>query len=147
MLLTEFLYEAIFQQDGSTLVPRTIIQEPAIWLYVEGFGTKKDDHCLVAEIDKKIVGAAWVRCVKGFGQIDETAPELAISIYSEYRGRGIGTQLMKEMLELLKSKGYVKTSLAVQKDNYAVKMYQNVGFEISTQNEDEYIMVCELNSL
>jgi len=46
------------------------------------------------------------------------------------------------MLELLKSKGYKRTSLAVQKDNYAVKMYRSVGFEIVDENEEEYIMVC-----
>ena len=145
MLLTEFIYEAVFQRDITNLVPRTIIQEPTIWIYIDEFGTKKDDHCLVAEIDKKIVGAVWTRCIKGFGQIEDTVPEFAISIYSQYRGKGIGTQLMKEMLEFLKNKGYAKTSLAVQKDNYAVKMYQNVGFEIIEQNEEEYIMVCELN--
>ena len=39
---------------------------------------------------------------------------------------------------------YKKTSLAVQKQNYAVKMYKNVGFEIVDENEEEYIMVYEL---
>lgn len=144
MLLTEFVYEAIFQRDRNNLVQRTIIQEPSIWIYIDGFGTKKDDHCLVAEVDNKIVGAVWVRCIKGFGQIDETIPEFAISIYPEYRGKGIGTELMKQMLELLKTKGYSKASLAVQKDNYAVKMYQKVGFKTIDQNEQEYIMVCNL---
>ena len=144
MLLTEFLYEAIFQKDINILAPRTIIQDPSVWIYIDEFGTKKDDYCLVAELDKKIVGAVWVRCIKGYGQIDETIPEFAISTYPEYRGKGIGTELMKKMLEYLKIKGYPKTSLAVQKENYAVKMYQNVGFEIINQNEEEYIMVCNL---
>ena len=40
--------------------------------------------------------------------------------------------------------GYKKTSLAVQKENYAVKMYKNVGFEIVDENDEEYIMVCVL---
>ena len=35
-------------------------------------------------------------------------------------------------------------SFAVQKQNYAVKMYKNVGFEIVDENEEEYIMVCQL---
>ena len=39
---------------------------------------------------------------------------------------------------------YKKASLAVQKQNYAVKMYKNVGFEIVDENEEEYIMVCKL---
>ena len=144
MLLTDFVYEAIFQKNTTNLVPRTIIQEPSIWIYIDGFGTNENDHCLVAEVDKKIVGAAWVRCIKGFGQVDDTVPEFAISIYPEYRGKGIGTSLMEEMLKLLKTKGYSKTSLSVQKDNYAAKMYQNVGFEIIDENEEEYIMVCNI---
>ena len=52
--------------------------------------------------------------------------------------------MMKRMLTELKSVGYQKTSLAVQKENYAVKMYKNVGFEIADENEEEYIMVCVL---
>ena len=33
---------------------------------------------------------------------------------------------------------------SVQKANYAVKMYENVGFKIIDENDEEYIMVCEL---
>lgn len=35
-------------------------------------------------------------------------------------------------------------SLAVQKANYAVRMYEKVGFKTMDENEEEYIMVCEL---
>ena len=48
------------------------------------------------------------------------------------------------MLELLKRQGYERASLAVQKANYAVKMYKRVGFETVDENDEEYIMVCEL---
>lgn len=116
-LLTDFIYEAIFQRDNEYLAPRTIIQDSSIWIYINGFGTLKDDHCLVAEVGSYIVGAVWVRCIKAFGNIDAETPEFAISVYPQYRGKGIGTQLMYEMLKLLKEKGYNKTSLAVQKDN------------------------------
>lgn len=71
-------------------------------------------------------------------------PEFAISLYKEYRGFGIGTALMRHMLSHLKAQGYKKTSLAVQKENYALRMYLKVGFEIIDENEEEYIMVCEL---
>jgi ribosomal protein S18 acetylase RimI-like enzyme len=40
--------------------------------------------------------------------------------------------------------GDKKVSLAVQKKNYAVKMYKSVGFEIVDENNEEYIMVCKL---
>ena len=39
-----------------------------------------------------------------------------------------------------------RTSLAVQKANYAVKMYKNVGFYVFDENDEEYIMVCDLNA-
>ena len=52
--------------------------------------------------------------------------------------------MMKDMLALLKEKGYKQASLAVQKANYAVRMYEKVGFKTVDENEDEYIMVCEL---
>jgi ribosomal protein S18 acetylase RimI-like enzyme len=52
--------------------------------------------------------------------------------------------MIKEMLALLKEKGYKQASLAVQKANYAVRMYEKVGFRTVNENEEEYIMLCEL---
>jgi len=126
---------------------RDVKKEPEISVYIDGFG-KTDDLCLVAEHDGKLVGAVWTRIltgeVKGFGNVDNGTPELAISLYKEYRNRGIGTALMKCMLQLLKSNGYKQASLAVQKDNYAVKMYEAVGFEKVSELDQEYLMVCKL---
>lgn len=139
--LKDFLYEAIFQRDETNLLPKTIINEPSLKVYIEDFGKKKDDYCLCAEVDKKIVGAVWVRNINGYGNIDNITPEFAISINKDYRGYGLGTAMMKKMLWYLKNAGYSKTSLAVQKDNYALKMYLYVGFEIIDENTEEYIMV------
>jgi len=142
-LLEEFLYEAIFQKDENKLLPRDVINQPSLKIYIEDFG-KKDDLCLVAETNGKVIGAAWTRIIDAFGSVDSSTPEFAISLYRKYRGHGIGSDLMKKMLQALKEKGYSKTSLAVQKENYALKMYQNVGFEIVRENSEEYIMVCDL---
>lgn len=62
----------------------------------------------------------------------------------EYRGLGIGTQLMKNMLHHLKKRGYEKVPLPVQKANYAIKLYEKIGFRIVSETEEEYIMPCEL---
>ena len=117
-LLKDFLYEAIFQRDEENLLPKDIINKPELRVFIEGFG-KPDDCCLVADIDGKVVGAVWTRIlsgeVKGYGNLDEDTPEFAISLYKEYRNMGIGTALMRRMLELLKERGYKRASLAVQK--------------------------------
>ena len=142
-ILSEFLYEAIFIPEGTEKPPKSIIEQPELQVYIADFG-KSDDWCLVAEVKEKIVGAVWVRIMDDYGHIDDETPSFAISLYEEYRNMGIGTALMRDMLEFLKNKGYKQTSLSVQKANYAVRMYQKVGFEVIDENEEEYIMVCRL---
>ena len=104
-LLENFLYEAIFVPERVSPPPKTIINKPELQIYLKDFGMKKDDIGLVAEIDGKIVGAVWVRIMNDYGHINDTTPSLAISLYKEYRGLGIGTALMKEMLNILKQRG------------------------------------------
>ena len=143
-LLKEFLYEAIYIPKGMQPPERSIIEQPELALYYENFGRGRADNCLVAEIDGKVVGAVWTRIMNDYGHVDEETPSFAISLLPEYRGQGIGTRLMRDMLSLLKEQGFTQASLAVQKANYAVRMYRNVGFEIIDENDEEYIMVCRL---
>ena len=143
-LLKDFLYEAIFIPEGVAPPDRDIVEQPELRLYYDDFGQGPADHCLLAEADGRIIGAVWTRIMNDYGHVDDETPSFAISLFSEYRGQGIGTRLMKEMLSLLKDHGYRQASLAVQKANYAVRMYRNVGFEIIDENEEEYIMVCRL---
>ena len=142
-ILSEFLYEAIFIPEGMDKPPKSIIKQPELQVYIEDFG-KEDDWCFVAEIKEKIVGAAWVRIMNDYGHIDDETLSLAISLYEEYRHLGLGTALMKSVLQLLKDKGYKQTSLSVQKANYAVGMYRKAGFAVIDENEEEYIMICKL---
>lgn len=48
------------------------------------------------------------------------------------------------MIQLLKEKGYLKAYLAVQKDRHSFKMHKNIGFKIFYENEEEYMMICNL---
>ena len=143
-LLKNFLYEAIYIPDGIQPPERSIIELPELSIYYEDFGNSPADNCLVAEEDGKVVGAVWTRIMNDYGHVDDETPSFAISLYKEYRGKGFGTEMMRRMLGLLKEQGYKKASLAVQKANYAVRMYEKVGFEIIDENDEEYIMVCEL---
>jgi ribosomal protein S18 acetylase RimI-like enzyme len=143
-LLKDFLYEAIFIPEGVEPPAKVIVEQPELKLYYEDFGTGRADLCIVAEDDGRVIGAAWTRIMNDYGHLDDDTPSFAISLYKEYRGKGIGTELMRKMLELLRKDGYGKASLAVQKANYAVKMYEKVGFRTVDQNSEEYIMVCDL---
>lgn len=143
-LLKEFLYEAIFVPEDMEPPDRSIIEQPELSLYYEEFGSGSADNCFLAEEDGKVVGAVWTRIMNDYGHVDDDTPSFAISLYKEYRGKGIGTAMMRRMLELLRAQGYKRASLAVQKANYAVRMYEKTGFRTVDENNEEYIMVCEL---
>ena len=50
----------------------------------------------------------------------------------------------KRMIEELRTQGFKKASLSVQKTNYAVHLYNKVGFKVYCENEEEFIMICHL---
>lgn len=143
-LLKNFRYEAIFIPKGAEPPARDIIEKPELRVYTDDFGTRNGDNCLVADFGGKVVGAVWTRIMDDYGHVDDETPSFAISLYKEYRRQGIGSQLMVKILELLKWQGFERASLAVQKANYAVKMYTDLGFNTVKENDEEYIMVCEL---
>jgi ribosomal protein S18 acetylase RimI-like enzyme len=52
--------------------------------------------------------------------------------------------LMIHLFELLRERGYSQTSLAVQKANDAVRFYKRIGYEITKETDEEYIMLKKL---
>lgn len=147
-LLWDFLYEAIYISEGfEGEVPRSIVHDdPMCRAAVEGFGTRVDDRALVAEAAGEVVGACWVRTTEEYGHIDDETPSFSISVVEPYRGRGIGTALMRRMLEELKDGGYARASLSVQKENPALRLYERLGFRVvgDGADESEWLMVRDL---
>lgn len=144
-VLDDFLHEAIFIPAGTEKPPRDIINKPDLQVYVKDFGKFKDDYAMVAEDDGRVIGACWVRIMNDYGHIDDHTPSMAISLYEEYRGHGLGAKLTAALLELLKKAGYKRVSLSVQKENHhAIEMYQKVGFKTIGENAEEYLMAYTL---
>ena len=145
-LLREFLYQAIYLPEGAEPPPRSVVDLPELQVYVTGFGTQPGDHCLVAETEEKVVGAAWSRIMGDYGHIDNNTPFLAISLLPEYRGLGIGTQLLNTLLLLLQENGVLRTSLSVQKENPALYLYERAGFRILEEKDTEYLMLRDITN-
>ena len=143
-LLEEFLYQAIFIPQGLEQLPRSILKEPELEMYIKDFGQQPDDWALVAEVDDRLVGAVWIRIMKDYSYYDDQTPSLSISFLPDFRSQGLGQQLMMAMLDLLKAKGYPSVSLSVSKDNPAVAFYQRLGFVTVEEREDDYLMLCRL---
>jgi ribosomal protein S18 acetylase RimI-like enzyme len=143
-LLDDFLYEAIYVPDGIEPPPKSVISCPELQVYIVEFGKRKHDRALVAEVRGNIVGVIWARIMNDYGHIDNDTPSLAMSVYQKYRGLGIGTSLLKQLIVVERLAGYSKISLSALKENYAVKMYEKEGFTIVDENSEEYIMTVNL---
>lgn len=149
VLLEDFLYEAIFVPEGfDGEVPRSVVRDdPRCRAAYEGFGSLPDDRALVAVMGGRVVGACWVRMTDEYGHIDDTTPSLSIALYKEYRGQGIGSAMMRAMLEELRDAGYARVSLSVQGENPALRLYERLGFRrvVGADADDpEWLMVREL---
>ena len=144
-VLEDFLYEAIFLPEGVEPPPRSILRDPALQVYITDFGEKPDDLCLAAEVDGKIIGAVWTRIMNDYGHVDDATPSLAVSLYPAYRRQGIGTALLRAMLDTLRTQGYAAVSLSVQKANYAMRLYRRLGFVTVREDAEEAVMVCRLD--
>jgi ribosomal protein S18 acetylase RimI-like enzyme len=146
--LEDMLYEAVYHPDKNNPIHRDVIKIPQVYAYIDEFGKSNDDFCFVADLNGRIIGAVWVRIIsgkiKGYGNVDNKTPEFAISLFEEYRNQGIGVKMMNKMINYLQKSGYEQTSLSVKKENYAVKLYKKVGFEIVEENEEDYLMLLKL---
>lgn len=147
-LLDNFLYDAIFIPEGVEPPPFEIIKQPDLQVYVENFGTRHGDAALAAVHNDRIVGMAWARIMNDYGHIDDDTPSIAISVKKNFRGCGIGMQLMANLLIALCGMGFKRASLAVQRENHtAVKLYVKLGFRVLCIKGDEYIMVFDLTKI
>lgn len=80
---------------------------------------------LVARLDGKILGYA------GFWLIIDEAEIVNIAVHPEYRRKGIGNLLLKELLNLAKTKEAKLVTLEVRETNEsAKKLYSKSGFQL-----------------
>ena len=146
-LLEDFLYLAVHQNDPDDPIPREVIRDPRLAAYIDGWGRRRD-LCLVAVVAEKAVGAAWARNfdgdTRGYGTVDELIPEIVISVKPAHRGRGIGSELMVQLVRLIEARGDERVSLSVQKANPALRLYRRLGFAVAEDHGDEYVMVLDV---
>ena len=122
-LLREFLYQAIYLPEGVEPPPRSVVDLPELQVYIADFGTRPVDHGLVAEVEKKVIGAAWCRIMADYGHIDNDTPSLAISLLPEYRGLGIGS--FPKLKKLPKTHAYITSNMKI-KDLLEVSLWLRI---------------------
>jgi ribosomal protein S18 acetylase RimI-like enzyme len=103
---------------------------PFLARYAANWG-RTGDLGYVATLNDAALGAAWLRLWveedKGFGYISDDIPELGLAVSPDYRGGGIGTQLLTQALEMARGK-FSAVSLSVRSDNPVIRLYTRSGF-------------------
>lgn len=145
--LREMLYEAIYVPTGSEKPPESIVNTPQFLKYCENFG-QKGDFSFVLTDENVLVGAVWTRTFSeeeaGYGFVDEETPELSIAIKEKYRDHGFGGLMIEKLFDRLRSAGFEKISLSVDKRNRAVNLYERIGFEIISEEGTAFTMLKKL---
>ena len=88
---------------------------------------------LVAKIDGKIVGYVGIWFVVDEGHITNVA------VHSNYRGRKIGDELVKALVELCRENNIVSMTLEVRVSNVvAQNLYKKYGFKLAGIRKEYY---------
>jgi len=88
-----------------------------------------DGQCHVALIDERVVG--WCDILPSFGQARRHVGTLGIGIVPEFRGRGLGAQLLVTAIDVAWARGLTRIELSVREDNLPAKaLYERLGFKL-----------------
>lgn len=149
LIIKEMLYHAIHVPHGMPPLSKSVIDSPELSIYYKNWG-ETTDIGYVAESENKIIGAVWLRQFnsenKGYGYINNTIPELSMSVIPEFRNQGIGTDLLNTLFNDPQVLKYETISLSVSKDNKVVSLYKRFSFKVYSEDEKSYVMVKEIDT-
>lgn len=105
----------------------TTIEEEEI--FIKGINNATDSLKVVAEIDGEIVGRCCYSAV-GDRMRNKHRMQLSIAVYKRFWGCGVGTALMRKIMEKAKEFGFERAELEVVSRNWrAITLYKKLGFE------------------
>jgi GNAT superfamily N-acetyltransferase len=105
----------------------------------------RGDFGWVAETGTEAVGVVWAQYLPlddpGYGFLAEDAPEVSLWVREDWRGRGLGTVLLRRMQDEARARGVPRISLSVEAGNYAKRLYRAEGFVEVPGRETDGVMV------
>jgi ribosomal protein S18 acetylase RimI-like enzyme len=93
---------------------------------------QKGAYYLVATEDEQIAGWIFIGPSKDSFTDQMIGFIYELFVVEAFRGRGISKALMKSGIDHLKQDGYPEIRLSVFAENHAVKLYEQMGFQVRT---------------
>ena len=94
----------------------------------------KKGHAYVAKIDGQVFGGYIL--VKRENSVYEL---MNMAVYPEFQNQGLGTRLLKALIEALKKRGAKKLEVGTGTFGYQLRFYQKVGFRVDFIDKDFFL--------
>lgn len=152
----EFMWDMLWEAAATDPGTRSLGKDAALALpdlrrYLDGWGRTGDLGVVARDDSGQRVGAAWARRfpmeAPSYGFVAPDVPELAIGVVAAARGSGVGGSLLDALLEMARAGGYRAVSLAVDRQNPALRLYLRQGFldaGISSPTDQGLVMIAPL---
>lgn len=147
--LAEVIIRTVRREEISSVyeIERISFKQPYPQSFLESLLIIAGDLFLVAKVKERVIGYA-VALLRG-GVLGHV---ISIAVHPDFRKRGVGAALLKELLGKLRSKGAQFVRLEVRISNRAaIKLYKKFGFKeiylvpnYYPDGEACYVMVKEL---
>lgn len=148
--LKEMLFEAAYwrvSKDRPNL--HDGLRRPDVYRIMQNWGMRDGDTAIIAENSETTLGAAWYRFWTkenhSFGFVNQATPELGIAVVLDFRGKGIGRSLIRELVQEALIQGVEHISLSVEKDNPAQYLYISEGFKKYDAVGNAWTMILDVN--
>lgn len=144
--LAAMLYEAATWRHGERRAPAEVLADPAIARYAADWGREGDFGVVAVPGENERLGVAWYRFFSaaepGYGFVAEHIPELSVAVRKGWRGRGVGTSLLEEIIRHAFAEK-LSLSLSVERDNPALRLYRRLGVEVLSEEDGALVLLLE----
>jgi GNAT superfamily N-acetyltransferase len=137
-LIFSFLTVAARMYETNEPIQKALV-DPGLAAYWRGWGRAGDSGIVAIDRASRLpVSCSWVRRYsdtdRAYGFVSSDIPELSTGTIDGFRGQGIGTRTLTELVERCRSE-VPGLSLSVRESNPAVRLYHRLGFRIVPGSE------------
>ena len=132
---TEITFRKMIPEDAEQVAEIDFKSFSVPWKMTDywKYSQEKNIEAVVGEIEKKII--AYAAAFVSF----EEAEVFKIAVEPKLRGRGFGTKIFSELIEVCKLRGAKAITLEVRPSNIAaVKMYESFGLKSVGRRKNYY---------